>query len=110
MNTSYTLWTNLDSRFRGQYEAGSHRLVRGYMSTTPLEQDSDDRDDLLLCEEIWQLHNRDNRPDGQMAPSLSVGDVIELPGGSYSVCGEGFAQVEMLATDQITDRNWRECL
>jgi len=45
-----------------------------------------------------------------MAPSLSVGDVIELPGGSYSVCGEGFVQVELLATDLITDRNWRECL
>lgn len=110
MDTRYTLWTNLDSRFRGPYVAGSHRLVRGYIRTAPFEQEPDDREDLTLCEEIWQLHNRDNRPDGRMAPSLSVGDVIELQCGSYSVCGEGFVRVEMLATDQITDRNWRECV
>ena len=110
MNARYTLWTNLDSRFRSQYIAGSHRLVRGYIGTTPLEQAPDNNEAMLLCEEIWQLHNSDHRPDGRMAPSLSVGDVIELPGRSYSVCGEGFVQVELLASDLITDRNWQECV
>lgn len=104
--TTYTLWTNLDSGFRRAY-AGGDRVVRGFFSHVDLD---DITDDLVMCEEIWQRHNRDNRPDGHTAPSLSVGDVIEFPHASYSVSAMGFDTVQMTQDGRITDRSWAECL
>lgn len=48
---------------------------------------------------IFSRHNRDNRPDGPYAPSLSVGDVIALDWGTertrfFSVDSFGFTEVE----------------
>lgn len=48
---------------------------------------------------IFYRHNRDNRPDGPYAPSLSVGDVIALDWGTprtrfFSVDSFGFTEVE----------------
>lgn len=31
-----------------------------------------------ILEKIFAIHNADDRPDGQMRPSLSVGDVVVL--------------------------------
>jgi hypothetical protein len=104
--TTYTLWTNLDSSFRRSYEAGD-RVVRGFVGHVDLEDVADEQ---IMCEEIWQRHNRDNRPDGKSAPSLSVGDVIELPHAAYSVSGMGFTAVQMTEDGRITDRTWAECL
>jgi hypothetical protein len=54
---------------------------------------------------IYARHNRDDRPDGQLAPSLSVGDVIVLDFGTgrdrfFSVDSFGFTEVE---GPQLTD-------
>lgn len=59
----------------------------------------------LVLDAIYARHNRDNRPDGQLAPSLSVGDVIALEFGTgrdrfFSVDSFGFTEVESpLLTD-----------
>lgn len=52
-----------------------------------------------VLDAIFARHNRDDRPDGQLAPSLSVGDVIALdftgPGARFfSVDSFGFTEVE----------------
>lgn len=52
-----------------------------------------------ILDVIYARHNRDNRPDGQLAPSLSVGDVIALEFGTgrdrfFSVDSFGFTEVE----------------
>ena len=52
-----------------------------------------------VLDAIFARHNRDDRPDGQLAPSLSVGDVIALdfadPGVRFfSVDSFGFTEVE----------------
>jgi hypothetical protein len=36
----------------------------------------------VLAEDVFARHNRDDRPDGQLCPSMSIGDVVmfgELP-------------------------------
>ena len=52
-----------------------------------------------VLDDIYARHNRDDRPDGQLAPSLSVGDVIALEFGTgrdrfFSVDSFGFTEVE----------------
>ena len=52
-----------------------------------------------VLDAIFARHNRDDRPDGQLAPSLSVGDVIALDWGTertrfFSVDSFGFTEVE----------------
>ena len=52
-----------------------------------------------VLDAIFARHNRDDRPDGPYAPSLSVGDVIVLDFGTgrdrfFSVDSFGFTEVE----------------
>jgi hypothetical protein len=52
-----------------------------------------------VLDAIFARHNRDDRPDGPYAPSLSVGDVIALDwaqvgGRFFSVDSFGFTEVE----------------
>ena len=96
-SASYTNYTNMDSSFMRGYEKGD-TLVRGYSGTV---------DDVLdsAADVIFGIHNRDDRPDGQMCPSMSVGDVINIDGKWVTVLGLGFADVEVDPAD-ITTRSW----
>ncbi len=52
-----------------------------------------------ILDGIFARHNRDDRPDGPYAPSLSVGDVIVLDFGTgrdrfFSVDSFGFTEIE----------------
>lgn len=106
----YTNYTNLDSRFCRTYEQGD-RLVKGWEG----EVDRAEGEVLTTTlERLFMKHNRDDRPDGQLCPSMSIGDVVLLHADSgdkwqaWSVDDCGFVQVLVDPADLITDRTWRE--
>jgi hypothetical protein len=74
----YEILHNIDAMFIRGYEPGD-RLIRGYTGTLTTGETPP------ATERIFAIHNRDDRPDGKDAPSLSVGDVVVLtPGRSKS--------------------------
>jgi hypothetical protein len=97
----YTNYTNLDAYFGRGYRRGD-RLVKGYSGEIEI---SDLEYDL---EAIFARHNRDDRPDGRLCPSMSVGDVIILGEGAFTVESEGFSPINLDLRDLITDRTWSE--
>ena len=60
---------------------------------------------LLSLEQLFAKHNRDDRPDGQLCPSMSVGDVVILGETAYTVESIGWERVDLDAADLITDRS-----
>ena len=104
----YTNYTNLDSRFMRTYRPGD-RLVRGWQGDIDSEPGEVH---IAILERLFMRHNRDDRPDGQLCPSMSIGDVVVLELGGYiheySVDDIGFVAVRVLPTDLITDRTWSE--
>lgn len=102
---AYTNWTNLDARFSEHYQPG-HRLVRGWVGTlevtdpTALEE---------IAERLFRIHNRDDRPDRYLCPSMSVGDVVVIGEVAISVAGRGWEIVRLDPSDLITDRTWSQC-
>ena len=93
----YTNYTNMDARFMRTYEPGD-RLVRGWQG---------ELDDIWLINEsltglaeiVYGIHNRDDRPDGRMCPSMSVGDVVVIGEVALSVDLAGFKVVQLDAND-----------
>ena len=58
-----------------------------------------EKGDAQIREEIFQFLNRDDRPNGRFAPSLSVGDVVTIAGGtieavSFQVATVGWTHLE----------------
>ena len=80
--SDYIICKNLsaDAMWRG-YEEGD--LLGLKVWTAPEGWDHLGTDEVL--ERIFERHNRDDRPDGQMCPSLSVGDVVSFQ-GRHSAC------------------------
>lgn len=70
---SYQVFHNVDAHYN-QYRVGD-RMILGHWSTIDVPWDAEN--DLVLGR-IFSRHNADDRPDGQDAPSLSVGDLISL--------------------------------
>ena len=103
----YECWTNVDARFSRSYERGD-RLVRGWCdvvaSTDPVPRLE------VLAEEVFARHNRDDRPDGQLCPSMSIGDVVMFGEVAMSVDDIGFARVDVDLGDLIVDRSWRQVI
>lgn len=106
---------------RGKYDDGyiadTARLVLTYSGEVG-DQNTRMSDAL---HDIYARHNRDDRPDGKLGPSLSCGDVIHLVGEGYFAVGpdidysdpgrpfvtRGFE--EIVAPDEIiNDRTWSE--
>lgn len=66
------------------------------------------------CEELWLRHNKDDRPDGRLGPSLSVGDVVVLLNDqdnnatpvAFAVEGTGWSEVPV--PTNIDPRFWVE--
>jgi hypothetical protein len=99
----YVNYTNVDAGFARPYEPGD-RLVRGFAG----EVYGDPADLAAAAEVVFARHNRDDRPDGRTAPSLSVGDVVVFGEVAVSVARFGFVRVEFDAADLIVDRRWSE--
>lgn len=104
---TYTNYTNIDAAYCRPYEPGD-LLVRGWMGEVD--------DDLVsftsalhdLAEIIFARHNSDNRPDGQLCPSMSVGDVVVFGEVALSVDRTGFKVVQLDPHDLVDDRTWKE--
>ena len=101
----YQLFHNQSAGFMRAYEPGDH-LVTGYRGEFPGEAILGQcvllkpRTDLPLidvmtglAERIFRIHNMDDRPDGQTAPSLSVGDVVVIGEVALSVSSVGWVLV-----------------
>lgn len=104
----YTNYTNTGSAFMRGYERGDP-LVRGYsgeIATSMFDHLLDPTDAIL--ERIFALHNRDDRPDGRLCPSMSVGDVVILGETAWTVLPSGWERVDLDLRDLITDRTWTE--
>jgi len=106
---TYTNYTNLDAKFWRIYEPGD-RLVKGWTGEIEFDLSTRLLGALGILEVIFAKHNRDDRPDGQMCPSMSVGDVVVLGEHAYSVADMGFEEVTVNPADLIVDRTWREVL
>ena len=106
LRLKYTNWTNLDAEFNRPYERGD-RLVRGWSGELvvaagpPLVE---------LAEEVFARHNRDDRPDGQLCPSMSIGDVVVFGEVALSVDRRGFVRVALDAADLITGQCWSQMI
>jgi hypothetical protein len=101
----YTNYTNIDACFVRAYEPGD-RLVKGWAG----EIDGDPETPLVVLEALFMRHNRDDRPDGRLCPSMSIGDVVVLGESAYSVASFGFKGVTLDPADLITDRTWTEMI
>ena len=100
----YVNYTNIDASFCRAYQPGD-RLVRGHQGEV---DGSAGLSPIAHCEQLFSRHNRDDRPDGQLCPSMSVGDVIVFGEVAYSVDHCGFKRVDLDMRDLITDRTWTE--
>lgn len=101
---TYTNYTNIDASYCRPYEPGD-RLVQGWMGEVSGAEGVDLHH---IAEVVFALHNADDRPDGQLCPSMSVGDVVVIGEVALSVDRAGFKVVQLDAADLITDRTWKE--
>jgi len=107
---AYKRYVNIGPNHFAGYKAdgpdGGDPLVLVFASTI----EAHDPQDALGA--VWIRHNRDDRPDGQIGPSLSVGDVVVLQADgqadaqAYS-CG-GFGWSEVAEPTNIDPRSWVE--
>ena len=103
---TYTNYTNIDASFCRPYEPGD-RLVKGWSEAFPACFRARHRlASTIVVEVIFAKHNRDDRPDGRLCPSMSVGDVIVIGEIALSVASIGFVRVAVDPADLITDRTW----
>ena len=100
----YTLYHNLSSTsdrgrglgpLSGAYEPGD-KLVRGWRAQVSIDDPAEPGEAL---ETVFDLHQQDGRPDGQLAPSLSVGDVVVLGESAWSVIRVGWQPVDIDPAD-----------
>jgi hypothetical protein len=71
----YKLHHNLSARFMREARQGD-LVIEGYVGA--LDVTLDPERPVLAMEAVFRHHNRDCRPDGRTAPSLSVGDVVTV--------------------------------
>jgi hypothetical protein len=102
---TYTNYTNIDASFCRPYEPGD-RLVKGWSGEIDMIWITGGFDEVV--EVIYSLHNRDDRPDGRLCPSMSIGDVVIVGEIAVSVASIGFVRVAVDPADLIVDRTWTE--
>lgn len=95
-------WNVAEGHYFEGYKMGD-LLVQGYGGDTPIGGGEDQ-----VLEAIFAKHNRDDRPDGQMGPSLSKGDVVQMAGKWYAVASMGFDPIG--APSNITTKPWRQVM
>ncbi len=91
----YRILHNLDACFSRPYQPGD-RLADGYVGRVAVDNDL-----ASVPEEIFATHNRDDRPDGKFAPSMSVGDVVIVGETAFSVDRFGFTTVTVNTIDLL---------
>lgn len=101
---TYTNYTNIDASYCRPYEPGD-RLVKGWTGEIDPRFDCEIQE---TAEAIFAKHNADDRPDGQLCPSMSIGDVVVIEETALSAASMGFVFVTLDPADLITDRTWSE--
>ena len=104
MEISYRNYTNGSHPFMRGYEPGDV-LIAGWAGTVTLDESLDV---FAAAERVWIRHNRDDRPDGQVCPSMSVGDVVVIGETALTVESCGFSICTVDAAGVVTDRTWRQ--
>lgn len=100
----YQNYTNMDARFTRPYRAGD-RLIPGWAGETRHSELSPPE---VVLEAIFVIHNYDDRPDGHLCPSLSVGDVTVLGEAAWSCAVMGWKRVEIAPADIQHGVTWTE--
>lgn len=59
----------------------------------------------VILERIYIRHNREDRPDGRIGPSLSIGDVLCVGEQSFACRMRGFEEVPT-PENITTDKSW----
>ena len=77
--TEYRIYHRIQRPLFGTYRPGDRLWFDSTAYEVPAEEDTGA---VELLEQIFYRHNRDDRPDGQIAPSLSVGDLVALDWGT----------------------------
>ncbi len=85
---NYTNYTNVSRPFMRGYEPGD-TLIKGWSGTLDVDNGSTVNIH-QLAEDVFMRHNRDDRPDGQLCPSMSVGDVVVIGETALTVETWGF--------------------
>lgn len=104
MNVKYRLYHNQDAHFIRGYQEGD-LLQPGYEGEIEFDPEPEGKASEFY-EAIFMKHNRDDRPDGQTAPSLSIGDLICLSEVWVTVqrFGFGFISAHTLLTTDMEGR------
>jgi len=103
-DSPYQVFHNLDASFSRPYRPGD-ALVAGFCGLL-----TDGTTDVhRLAEQVFVRHNRDDRPDGREAPSLSVGDVVVVRGRALGVDRIGFVDVELAVAD-VVEGSYRDAV
>jgi len=100
---AYSNYTNVSHPFLRGYEPGD-TLVAGWTGTIA----ADTLDVHQLAERLFERHNRDDRPDGQICPSMSVGDVVVIGEVALTVQSIGFAICTVHPDDVVSDMTWTQ--
>jgi|SRR5215472_590320 len=98
----YEIWSNVAEdpmRFFNGYRQGNP-MKKSWEGELEVDQKIE-TDDQLEC--LFMKFNMDNRPNGKVAHSLSVGDVVVLDGKAYAVQMMGFTPVPGLFKPVIGD-------
>jgi hypothetical protein len=97
MEITYRLLHNLDTRYSTNAYTPGQRLADGYIGEIAFHPEAL----FAAAEAIFLRHNADDRPDGQSAPSLSVGDVVILGEIALSVDRIGWTKVTVNPDDLL---------
>ena len=102
MEISYRNYTNGSAPFLRGYQPGDV-LIAGWAGTVAIDESLDV---FAVAERLFVRHNRDDRPDGQLCPSMSVGDVVVIGETALTVESCGFSICSVDAGDVVTDLPW----
>ena len=103
MEISYRNYTNGSAFLRG-YQPGDV-LIAGWVGTLTLDESLDV---YAAAERVFVRHNRDDRPDGQLCPSMSVADVVVIGETALTVESCGFSICAVDVADIVTGLSWRQ--
>jgi hypothetical protein len=103
----YQIWSNVTMRpdqFMSGYQPGDRMFKSWEDKTAPTSEPED-----VFLEELFCMFNADERPNGKIAHSLSVGDVVVLNDTAYAVKSVGFERLPefspVIATEYPTSTN-----
>lgn len=102
MEISYRNYTNGSAPFLCGYQPGDV-LIAGWAGTVVLDESLDV---FAAAELVFVRHNRDDRPDGQLCPSMSTGDVVVIGETALTVELVGFTICAVDAGDVVTGVSW----